>query len=102
MATRTSMILTGILQAVLLVMYIVLISSLVMTGSLMPFGGAIIFLMIFCFSALVCGSIVLGYPVYLFTQHRVQDALIVFGSTVASMAVIIIGTIAYIMSMFGG
>lgn len=54
----------------------------------------IIFLLIFVVSALISGSIVLGYPLFLFTKGEKKMAAKIVGFTIAWL---IVGTIAVIL-----
>ena len=56
-------------------------------GTVNRYLGPVFFLVLFIVSALICGLIALGYPAYLYLQHKqTKRALRLVGYTVAWLA----------------
>ena len=80
----------GALQAIGLVLYIILVATVIQTISSIapdsspnPALGISIFLLTFVTSALICGSIALGYPIKLFfTENKRSEAMQVVAWTI--------------------
>ncbi len=83
----------GLAQAAGVILYVVITAFLATSGSLLfgplvggdPILGAIGFLAFFCFSALTCGLIALGYPVLLLVEKRYRRAFLSIGWTIGWM-----------------
>lgn len=87
----------GAIAGLLQVVYIVLVAVfMLLAQSLFPTGpnGAIVgivsFLIVFVFSAMVSGVIMLGLPFYFASQNKYQEALIVLASSAVSLIAILI------------
>lgn len=82
--------LIGFLQALSIFLYVIALFLLMDTQILDDWvltSGLILFL--FCFSALLCSSLVFAYPVYLLFQKRNREAVIMFVSTVVWMGMLV-------------
>lgn len=87
----------GAIAGLLQVIYIVLVAVfMLLAQSLFPASpsGAIVgivsFLIVFVFSAMISGLIMLGLPLYFATQNKYREALIVLASSAFSLIVILI------------
>ncbi len=90
--------LIGLIQASGVALYITLFVSTVMHfGSSfeddVPFVTPIIFLMTFVTSALICGSLILAYPIWQIVQDRVKDAALIVAWSIAWLLVILLSFI---------
>ena len=94
--------LRGFLQAAGIALYIFLLNvffSLSLFPQEDPPASPSIFLLLFCFSALLCGTLVFAHPAWLILQGKKSEALTVFLSTVVSLGIILIVTVAMVISM---
>lgn len=57
-------------------------------GKMTTFWGPIAFLMLFVFSALVTGSLILGRPIYLYLKDKKEEAVRLFFCNIAWLFVI--------------
>ncbi|MEI7498338.1 MAG: hypothetical protein WCK11_03590 [Candidatus Falkowbacteria bacterium] len=53
------------------------------------------FLLLFVFSALVSGLLVLGYPLWLYFEGRKKEALVAFGSVVGWLFLLLVGLLTW-------
>lgn len=95
MKTNPKMI--ALAQALGLALYVVVIATLIntVTSALHPVNtnpvmGITLFLMLFVLSAFVSGSIVLGYPGWLFFSGKKELALHILGWTIVWLILIIL------------
>lgn len=51
-------------------------------------GNVIIFLSLL--SLLICGVLILSYPIFLFIKQQKSDAIVVFASTAVTLAIILV------------
>jgi len=82
----------GILQVVYIVvvaLFILLAESLFPDDSSGVIFGIASFLIVFVFSAMMSGVIMLGLPVYFATQNKYREAIIVLASTGFSLIAIL-------------
>jgi len=63
-----------------------------------PPASPSIFLLLFSFSALLCGTLVFAHPAWLILQGKKSEALTVFLSTVVSLGIILIVTFTIVLS----
>lgn len=81
---KTSPRVIGLIQASGLALYVGLFAALIQqiqnwfppTGVQLPPGmGIVLFLLAFVISALICGSLILGYPILLFSSGKHREAV---------------------------
>lgn len=82
----------GIAGGILEILYILLIAWVItnldtIMNKANPIIGILSFLLLFVFSAAVSGFFVLGYPVYLGLQKRVQEAFLTLLITILTLLV---------------
>ncbi len=87
MKIKLSPITIGLLQTVGLIAYIACVATFMQhIGSQSdPFPkivGTVLFLTLFVFSALVSGSIMLGYPLTLISKGKIKEALHIIGASI--------------------
>jgi hypothetical protein len=105
MRKTISPVLAGVLQTVGLVAYVAFTMIVMMQiGSRTSNDtlGGILFLSMFAFSALFCGTLVLAYPVWLFSQKNVRAAFTVLFSTLGSMAFFLFLLMMYALTLPAG
>ena len=91
---KSKLLTIGLLQALGIIAYTILISGLLQTLnnlSITPPGilGVALMLAILVFSAAVTSSLVFGYAAYLALNKKVKEALYILGYTLLSLLVII-------------
>ena len=84
---KNKLILWGLLDALATAVYAALV-ALFMSNADRIFGkmeggplGMAAFLMLFVLSAAVCGSLILGRPIILYSNNSKKEALVLFGCT---------------------
>lgn len=87
----------GAIAGLLQVVYIILVAVfMILAQSIFPDNsdaviiGIVSFLIVFVFSAMVSGAILLGLPLYFAMQKQYKDALTVLASSAFSMIAILI------------
>lgn len=84
-----SPILTGFLQALGVVLYVLVIRTLMNSLFMSNISDPAPVLLLFCFSVLLCGSLVFARPFYLlFVLKQPKEAVTVFLSTLVSLGII--------------
>ena len=86
-------VLAGIFQVIyitLVALFIILAQSLFPDDSSGVIVGIVSFLIVFVFSAMTSGVIMLGLPFYFATQQKYREAIIVLASTSFSLIAILI------------
>lgn len=95
----------GLLQALGLVVYCVLIAGMLnlfgkTIAAPVGFLGSVLILVLLVFSAAVTGSIVFGYPAYLFLKNKqVKEALLILAYTLLYCLAFIIIAISFIVAL---
>jgi hypothetical protein len=100
---KYSPMLVGVLQAAAIAVYILTFASLItQIGQPSPripeFAAASFFLLAFVFSALVCGSLALGYPALLAVRGKVSRAVKIVAWSALTFAVILLLAIVVLVS----
>ncbi|MFA5128680.1 MAG: hypothetical protein WC445_01795 [Patescibacteria group bacterium] len=67
-------------------------------GQMENFWGPVAFLLLFVFSALVCGLLVFGRPIYLWLNDKKKEAIKMLLFTVANLFVILLS--AFLVNIF--
>lgn len=83
----------GLIQAAALAVYCWAVSLIFFRPGFVPANppaGAIFFLLLFVFSAVVSGAMVLGYPGYLTLKGRWREAASLVGATAAWLALFLV------------
>lgn len=83
----------GLLQVVYIVLvatFIILVESVFPDDSQGVIIGIASFLIVFVFSALISGVIMLGLPLYFATQQKYKESLMVLASSAVSLIAILI------------
>jgi hypothetical protein len=96
----------GALQAIGLVVYIILFATMVTTvlsdppiEHKNPLLGMSLFLLLFITSALICGSIALGYPIKLFfVENKRSEAMHIVGWTIAWLIAFALLFLVYLLT----
>jgi len=93
--------LSSILSSIILFSYIVGV-SLFLNNAEKIFGnkpevmGVILTLTLFVFSALVCGLLLLGGPIYLFMEKEKKTAFKMLSHNIAFLALLLLGAALYL------
>ncbi len=90
-----SPVMSGFLQAVGIIVYVLLLNWLFNSGLLNAIVDPILPLLLLCFSALLCGSLALIYPVVLLFAKKPREAVTVIASMIVTMAIIIGAWLTY-------
>lgn len=90
----------GLIQAVSIATYILLfVTAAINAGPLIgasvedTFAGPAVFLIAFITSALICGTIMLGYPTWLTVQSRFKEAIVVILYSIGWLLAILLAII---------
>ena len=104
---KTNLSIIGLVQALSLVGYCVLIAGMLnLFGKTLTapvgFPGSVLILVLLVFSAAVTGSIVFGYPAYLFLKNKqTKQALLILAYTLLYCLAFIIIAIFFIVVLGG-
>ncbi|MDO8648892.1 MAG: hypothetical protein Q7R81_03850 [Candidatus Peregrinibacteria bacterium] len=87
---RLSHSLIGFLQAAGVFAYVLTLGLVAFSGKFpTPIVDPVLVLFFFCFSVLLCGTLVGAYPILLLAQKRYDEAITVFLATVVSMGLLL-------------
>ncbi|MFH1175482.1 MAG: hypothetical protein V1698_02045 [bacterium] len=92
---KSGLILKSFLCSIGLVGYIMLVSAILNNaekwfGSVNKFWGPVAMLLLFVFSALISGMLVLGYPIWLYLEQKKKEAISMLGYNVGWIFVILV------------
>lgn len=97
---KSKLILTSFLCSAGVLGYIILVAAFLNNagrwfGETDNFWSPVIFLMLFVFSALITGLLVLGYPIWLYLENKKKDAALFLGYNAGWLLAILV--IAFII-----